>query len=344
MMRIAPALVLLGTLLIVPVYGAPNVQVFNYSSYINSSGLPVVVGEIINDGKEPVKSVEVKVNFIDTTGEVIDSSSGAAAIEMIPPGQRAPFMLVGSADYANTIASYELQIVNFAKAQNKPAMLQIDSTSEFSDGVSEVSVRGEIKNISSDAATSTKVHATFYDDSGRVIGYSSTPADPSSIEPNGKTSFEMKIHERVPLIQSYTLFVESDQYSMAPFGVQSVNNPLEVGNKVNVSRLSLVDQEGNGVGKFAPGDRVWIKSNLKNKLSTEQEFTYIVQIKTGEGFPVAINWVDGVLTPDMAFAPSLSWVPEEEGIYFAEIFVWHSMDNPIPLTSSIRTIILFVKA
>jgi len=343
MMRIVAILVLLGAL-IVPVYGAPNIQIFNYSSYINSNGLPVVVGEIINDGKEPVKSVEVKVNFIDTTGQVIDSGMAVAAVDMIPPGQRSPFMIVGSADYANTITSYELQIVDFTRAQNKPAMLQIVSTSEFSDGVSEVSIIGEIRNMGSDAATTTKVHATFYDESGRVIGYSSTSADPSTIDPNGKTSFEMKIHERVPIIQSYTLFAESDKYSIVPFGVQSVHNPLDVGNKVSVSRLSLVDQDGNGVGNFAPGERVWIKSDLKNKLSTEQEFTYIVQIKSGDGFPVTISWVDGVLTPNMAFSPTLSWVPEEEGIYFAEIFVWHSVDNPIPLTSSIRTIILFVKA
>jgi len=344
MMRIALILVLLGILFIVPAYGASNIQVFNYSSYINSNGLPVVVGEIINDGRDTIKSVEVKVNFIDTAGQVIDSGMAVAAVEMIPPGQRSPFMIVGSADYANAITSYELQIVDFAKAQNKPAMLQIASTSEFSDGVSEVSIMGEIRNMGSGAATSTKVHATFYDDSGRVIGYSSASADPNMIETSDKASFEMKIHERVPVIQSYTLFAESDQYSMVPFGVQSVNNPLDVGNKVSVSRLSLVDQEGNGVGKFAPGERVWIKSDLKNKLSTEQEFTYIVEVKSADGFPVTINWVDGVLTPDMAFAPSLSWVPEEEGVYFAEIFVWHSMDNPIPLTSSIRTIILFVKA
>jgi hypothetical protein len=119
---------------------------------------------------------------------------------------------------------------------------------------------------------------------------------------------------------------------------------LEVGNKVRVSKLSLVDQEDNIVGSAAPGERVWIKSDLKNKLSSEQEFTYIVQIKDKHGYPVTINWVDGVMTADMSFAPSLSWVPEEEGVYFAEIFVWHSMENPVPLSSSIRTILLLVKA
>ena len=344
MMRIIPIPVLLGIMLIAPAYGASNLQVLNYSSYTNSNGLPVVVGEIVNDGKDPVKSVEVKVSFMDDAGQVIDSGEAVTAAAMIPPGQKSPFMIVGSVGYADSITSYELQIMNFAKAQNKPAMLQVVSKGEFSDGVSEVSIIGDITNQGGDAATNTKVHATFYDDSGRVIGYSSTNPDPSTIESNDKVNFELKIHERVPMIQSFTLFAESDQYSMIPFGVQDVNNPLEVGSKVRVSKLSLVDQEGSNVGSAEPGERVWIKSDLKNKLSAEQEFTYIVQIKDKDGYPVTINWVDGVMTADMSFAPSLSWVPEEEGVYFAEIFVWHSMDNPVPLSSSIRTIILLVKA
>ncbi|MFQ5969158.1 MAG: FxLYD domain-containing protein [Nitrososphaerales archaeon] len=343
MMRVVSILALLGALLVVPVYGAPNIQVFNYSSYINSNGMPAVVGEVINHGKEPVKSVEVKANFMDLSGSVIDSASANTAIDLILPGQRSPFMIVGEADYAYSIKSYDLQIVNFARAQDKPGMLEIVPTSEFSDGISEVSVRGEIRNIGSEDATSIKVYATFYDDRGRVVGYGSGSADLISIEPNGKANFEMKVRERVPSVQAYTLFAESDQYSTAPFGVQSISNPSDLGSKVGVSRLSLVDQQGNGVGSSAPGERVWIKSDLKNKLSADQGFIYIVQIKDNNGFPVAINWVDGTLTPNMSFAPSISWVPDEEGVYFAEVFVWHDMENPIPLTLSINTIILLVK-
>jgi hypothetical protein len=335
--------VLVGILMLIPAYAyaAPDIQVFNYSSYINSSGLPVVVGEVVNDGSTSVKAVEVKVNFIGIEGEIIDSGSATAAMDTIPPGQRSPFMVVGSA-VGKTVSSYELQIVNFLNSQSKSQMLQIVSSSQSSDGVSELSVRAEVKNVGNEQATGTKVHATFYDYRGNAVAYAST--SDTTIEPGGKSAFELKIRERVAIIESYTLSAESDQYSTASFGIQTVNNPLESGSKVRLSRLSVVDQDGNGIGKFAPGERVWIKSDLKNKLLAEQEFTYIVQIKNGDGFPVAINWVDGILTPDMQFSPSISWVPEEEGVYYAEIFVWQSMDNPTPLTSSIRTIILFVKA
>ncbi|MFQ5920491.1 MAG: FxLYD domain-containing protein [Nitrososphaerales archaeon] len=340
--RIAPALVLLGTVLIMPAHGE-DLGLFNYSSYINSSGLPVVAGEIVNYGSEPVKSVEVSVSFMDGTGQVIDSSHGTVAATIIPPGQKAPFMLVGSSAYAHKVSSYELKIVNFAETQQKPLALEIASVSESSNGIKELTIRGEVKNMGSDSTRSTHVYATFYDGSGKVVGYSSAPVDLRTIEPNGKSSFTVRMHEEVSSIRIYTLFAESDRYSMVPFGIKSLDKPASAASKVSISRLSVVDHEGQGTGKVSMGERVWIKSDLKNELSTEQKFTYIVQIKDGDGLPVTINWMDGILTPDMGFAPKLSWVPEDGGVYFAEIFVWQSLENPVPLSSSIRTIILFVE-
>lgn len=344
MMRALPIAitVLLLGLLVFPAYGTPGVKLLNYSSYVNSSGMPVIVGEVINDGKEPIKSVEVKGSFIDPSGNVLDSGSALTVIDLIPPGQKAPFMIAGVADYATNVKSFELQIIKFATGQNKPATLEISSTDQFSDGISEVRVSGEIRNTSDKTAIMSKVYATFYDDSQRVIGFASVDTEPSAIAPNAKASFNIKVHESVPTIISYTLYAESEQFSTMPIGLLSVGNPMDVGNKVSVSKLSLVDQQGNGIGKLAPNERAWIKSDLKNKLSAEQGFTYIVQIKDNDGFPVELKWISGVLDPDMLVTQSISWTPDEEGIYFAEIFVWHSIENPIPLSTSIKTIILFV--
>jgi hypothetical protein len=345
MMRALPLIITLSlSLLLLPAYGIPDVRPFNYSTYIDSSGAPVIIGEVINDGKEPIKSVEVKASFIDPSGEILDSGSVLTAIDLIPPGQRAPFMIVGATEYAPSVKSFEIQVINFAKGEVKPAKLEIINVSEFSDGVSEVRINGEIRNAGDKTATMSKVYATFYDDSNRVIGFASVNTEPAVIAPDTGANFQLKVHERIPSITSYTLYAESEQFSTTPYGLQTVANPLDIGNKVSVSRLTLVDQQGNGIGKFAPNERGWIKSDLKNRLSVEQDFTYIVQIKDKDGFPVELKWIDGVLEPNMSLSPSISWTPDEEGIYFAEIFVWHSMENPIPLSTSIKTIILFVKA
>lgn len=343
MMRILSMVVILTlSLAILPVYGASNLKFFNFSSYIDSGGAPVIFGEVVNDGREAIKSVEVKATFIDPSGRLLDSESTLVAIDVIPPGQRAPFKITGAVEYAFDVKSFELQVVNFSMGQSKPAKLEIINTSEFSDGLGEVSIWGEVSNNGDKTATMTKIYATFYDMSGRVIGFTSVNTDSDSIAINAKSSFTLKIHERVPLIESYTLYAESEQFSTAPYGVRSVGNPTDIGSKISVSRLSLIDQQGTEIGKIIPGDRVWIKSDLKNRLPVEQEFTYIVQIKDKDGFPVELKWIDGVLASDMLGPISISWLPEEEGVYFAEVFVWNSMNNPIPLSASIKTIILFV--
>ncbi|MFQ5940099.1 MAG: FxLYD domain-containing protein [Nitrososphaerales archaeon] len=344
MMRALAIIAIISSLLVLPAYSTPEIKLFNYSTYIDSSGAPVVVGEVINDGKESVKSVEVKASFIDPSGKILDSGSALTLIDLIPPGHRAPFMIVGATEYSFSVNSYELQVVNFAFGQSKPAKLEIISASDFTDGINEVRISGEIKNTGDKTTSMSKVYATFYDDSNRVLGFASVNTEPESIAPNAKASFKLNVHERIPSITSYTLYADSEQFSTAPFGLQSVVNPADIGNKVSVSRLALVDQQGQGIGKFAPNERAWIKSVLKSESSMEQDFTYIVQIKDKDGFSVELKWINGVLEPHMSLTQSISWTPDDEGIYFAEIFVWHGMENPIPLSTSIKTIILFVKA
>ncbi len=343
MMRILPIIVILS-LLALPVYGAPEVKLFNYSTYLNSSGAPVIVGEVINDSKESIKSVEVEASFIDSSGEILDSGSAFVAIDLIPPRQRAPFMIVGAAEYTLSVKSFEVKVVNFDKGQTKPAKLEIISTSVFSDGISEVSISGEIQNAGDTTVTMSKIYATFYDDSSKVVGFASVNTEPDSLAPDVKANFKLKVHERISSIRSYTLYAESEQFSTKPYGVRSIGHPIDIGTTVGVSRLVLLDQQGNEMGKFAPNERTWIKSDLKNRLSIQQDFTYIVQIKDKDGLPVELKWIEGVLDQNMSLSPSVSWTPEDEGIYFAEIFVWHSFDNPIPLSTSIKTIILFVQA
>ena len=318
-------------------------KALHYYTYINSSGSPVIVGEVVNGGKDSIRDVEVEASFIDHSGNILDSESTMAMIDLIPPGQRTPFMIVGDKEYASDVKSFEIEVIDFAKGKVKPAKLEIIKTNEFSDGIREVTISGEIRNAAENVAVMSKVYATFYDDSNRVIGFSSSKTDPYSIAPNAKANFILELHEQIPLIKSYTLYAESEQFSTIPFGLMSLGTYPDIGNTVNLSRLMLVDQRGERISKFAPNESAWIKSDLQNKLSVKQDFTYIVLIKDKDGFPLAFKWISGVLGPNMSLTPNISWTPDHEGIYYAEIYVWHSMENPIPLSTSIKTMLLYVQ-
>ena len=343
MIRVLPILVIFS-LLVLPVYGISDTKLFNDFTYIDSSGAPVIVGEVINWSKEPIKSVEVRANFIDPSGKILDSGTTFAAIDLIEPGQRAPFMVTGDIEYALSVNSFELNVVNFTKGYSKPSKLEIINTNEFSDGVSAVHISGEIRHTGDKMATMSKVYATFYDENNRVVGFTSTFTESDFISPNAKAKFQLVVNEHVPLISSYTLYADSEQFSSTSYGLWSVRKSMEIDNKIDVMGLTLVDQQGNGIGKLTPNERGWIKCDLKNTLPVEQDFSYIVQIKDKDGFPVELKWINGILEPNMLLSPSISWTADDEDIYFAEIFVWNSMENPTPLSTSMKTIILFVKA
>ncbi|KFM17097.1 hypothetical protein AAA799D11_00307 [Marine Group I thaumarchaeote SCGC AAA799-D11] len=53
----------------------------------------------------------------------------------------------------------------------------------------------------------------------------------------------------------------------------------------------------------------------------------LVQVKDDKGFVVSLGWISGQLTSLQKLTPSLSWVPEREGEFFAEIYVWEGLKN-----------------
>lgn len=95
----------------------------------------------------------------------------------------------------------------------------------------------------------------------------------------------------------------------------------------------FVDQEGNKVGSFREGQMVGIKSEIVNRFADERVFTYIIQVKDAEGFPVFIGWVeDLVILPNRTIKPTIFFLAEARGEYTVDVFIWRSMTLPEPLT------------
>lgn len=105
--------------------------------------------------------------------------------------------------------------------------------------------------------------------------------------------------------------------------------PVEV---VTVSNMLLVDQVGSPFLHPDVGQAVLVQSDLKNILQKQQAFAYIVQIKDSDGFTVMISWLTGALLSGQAFTAAQSWIPEKEGSYAVEVFVWQSVNSPTPLS------------
>ena len=73
--------------------------------------------------------------------------------------------------------------------------------------------------------------------------------------------------------------------------------------------------------------QIQISADITNKQEESQSFVYFVQIKEKSGVVVSLGWISGPLAPFQKLSPSLSWTPEKEGEYTAEIFVWEDFKN-----------------
>ncbi len=93
----------------------------------------------------------------------------------------------------------------------------------------------------------------------------------------------------------------------------------------------VTDTFGNSLSTVIVDQQVQISDDLGNGKDIEQPFVYLVQIRDNENVTVFLAWISGMLSPGQSFSPSLSWIPDINGIYSVTTFVWKSIDDPIPL-------------
>jgi|APSaa5957512535_1039671.scaffolds.fasta_scaffold10398_3 plastocyanin len=104
---------------------------------------------------------------------------------------------------------------------------------------------------------------------------------------------------------------------------------------INSTNPRMVDAFGNPLEEISLGQQVQISSDLTNTVDREQIFAYLVQIQDENGVTVSLAWITGSMASKQSFSPALSWMPTQTGSYEATIFVWRSVDEPIPLSNTI---------
>jgi hypothetical protein len=98
--------------------------------------------------------------------------------------------------------------------------------------------------------------------------------------------------------------------------------------KVALSAVSFKDQQGERLRDVTVGQAVMIETKLTSNFETNEEVTYISQVKNADGITVALSWITSTLASGQSLELAVSWTPEESGEYTAEIFVWKSVKDP----------------
>ena len=106
--------------------------------------------------------------------------------------------------------------------------------------------------------------------------------------------------------------------------------------RVSVSNTRICDMAGQKVERVTANQVVNIMANLSNAQDIEQKFVCLVQITYPNGARSQPFSANGLLAPHKSQIKSVAWKPITPGMYAVTIYVWESMNNPVPLSEPIK--------
>jgi plastocyanin len=101
--------------------------------------------------------------------------------------------------------------------------------------------------------------------------------------------------------------------------------------KLIISPVKFEDQNGMPLSVAKAGQSILVRTSLKNTIQASLDYVYIIQVKD-DGQTVFLALKNGNIGPLGLSTPAVSWMPEVEGTYTVEVFVWSDIDRPEPLS------------
>jgi len=177
-----------------PVDNEVNVVVGKYQ-LLKDTAYSQIVGFITNRGEGTIESVEVVGSVIGLTGKTLSTGDSIYVREIIPPGQRSPFLIVLQPAQFGKYKQIDLQVEadpydpeGYA-ATGRASGLSIEGTNDTppSDEYNPYTITGQVRNKGKTPAQYVSITAIFFDKSGKPLGVQNSYTDLDRVRP-GKTS------------------------------------------------------------------------------------------------------------------------------------------------------------
>ena len=319
---------------------------FNYKA---EDGSTIILGEIENTKNFPVSGIKIWAGFYDNIGEnPLESTVGTTLLEVIPPFGKSPYM-IKSPSTNSAITSVSVNLLGFNSSPEKKSELSlILDTLEIVDNLS---LSGKLTNNGDLNATNTNIHLISFDAfvPPRVLGISTIELE-NNLESGGTYDFEFSAPHDARA-SSFKIVAESVNYSTGLMDV--TDTAVDVLTKlVSISDIGIMDSEGNRMFDVTTDTPVNIQSTIMiqysdNQNSLTQPYIYWVQIKKSievdgetKSFVHYIGKAEGSFTNTGEQIPSVEWIPQEDGLYFVETFVWDPVSLPLSSKGPISLILV----
>jgi hypothetical protein len=324
-----------------------NVSLINETYvYRDSEGYTVVVGLVENNNPlTPVTNVRLQVNFFDdldpTPLEVIQ---GYTTLEVIPSNGKSPYSIRSQTPNPN-ITQASVSLLGFDSSVAKQKGLRVYSTDVSFDTTLRLS--GVLQNGGA-PNSDTNVYLAFYDafEPPRILQVSTIEL--GHVDSNSEISFNFNENVDSRAVGVY-LFAESDIFVSDSVNVKIPHSQIPT-KLVTISNVSVEDSNGEKLSELKVGSTVNIKSETLIEFASEQAdetaYTYYVQIKKtsdNRDSPGIIEYIgkyDGRFIGDGLETQIVDWIPQQQGLFYIETFVWDRNNIPIAEQGPIALIIV----
>ena len=304
-------------------------------SYKDNEGRTVVIGEIQNILDSSIIDVQIKADFYDDLGQLLDSVTGSPTLDIIPSQANSPFQIISNSTNSG-ITTIDIQLLGgFDTSLPKQESLVLEP-GKLSIG-DEINLSGRINNSGELESSNTKIHFILYDSfiPPRIVGLETIYLD-DNLLPSTEESFEFTIPNNSRAF-SYKIIAESNNYLSSLVDIEDISINF-LTRLVTIDDISLVHIDGDKLplSEIFVGTEVFIQSRVWIQYSADQQrsdqpYNYYVQIKPFGPNPV-IEFVDKTESNFKSFERQytrIDWIPEHDGLYFIETYVWDDKNSAI---------------
>ncbi|WP_042683552.1 hypothetical protein [Candidatus Nitrosotenuis chungbukensis] len=305
-------------------------------SYSDDEGYTVVLGEVENTMTFPVTNVKIWVGFYGdgSSKNPLETSTGTTLLTVVQPHAKSPFMIKSKTPDPE-ITQVSANILGFNSGSPKQQLLEvIPSALSISDVAS---LDGTITNKGQQSSVDTQVHLISYDafSPPRVVGIQTVLIN--ELKPN--TTYDFGFEGEVdPRAVSFKVIAESDNYQSKLTPVTDVSVDIMT-RLITINDIQVLDESGEHLSKIRVGTPVDITSTLsiQDVSGGGQQYVYYAQVKQfGERGTVEFLGIAEGTFDSAQQTPHVTWVPENEGGFFIETFVWDQ--NGVALASQSSTV------
>jgi len=322
---------------------------FSPFNYKDDDGKTVILGEVENTKNFPISGVKIWAGFYDNFSEnPLETIIGTTILEVIPPFGKSPYMIISETSNS-AITSVSVNLLGFNSSPEKKLQLKLHlDTLEIGE---KLSLSGTITNNGELDSTDTKIQLISYDafNPPRVLGIATINLE-NDIAPGGTETFEFDV-KRDSRAVDFKIVGESKDYVTSLLDITDTS--LEVLNKlVTINDITVSDSDGNRLSDVSVGSSINIQSeldfqNLSLEESDVQSYVYWIQIKKSveidgvtKSFVEFIGKVEGSIETEDIEIPSVGWIPQNDGLYFVETFVWDPKNIPLASKGPISLILV----